>query len=183
MGFFINIETTFYGDTNMGFREFLIESEREDLFDEIKQSIEEMDEDYINEFGYFLVDNFLDLLGDEDEDDEFYTIDDVTDMLSIIDPEFYEDILDELGEVDDVSEAVSRMLKTSNRNRKPRKFMANTKSDMRKTKADRKRYARKNRMNAKRYYKANKNKIKQYQKSRRDAIKKGKHKVKVRKNS
>jgi len=82
-----------------------------------------------------------------------------------------------------MNEAVSRFMKARNMNKKKRKFMSTSKAELRRTKAQRRRDARKNKAKARRYYKANKAKIAKYQKSRSDAIKKGKHKVKKRRNA
>lgn len=90
---------------------------------------------------------------------------------------------DKHGFVIDMNEAVSRRMKTQDFNRKKRKFMQVSKSELRQTRSKRRKEARKSRSKRKRYYKANKQKIAAYQKSRRDAIKKGKHKVKKRRST
>jgi Mg2+ and Co2+ transporter CorA len=84
---------------------------------------------------------------------------------------------------EEMLEAVSRIMKGTNKNRKKRKFMKNSKADLRKTKTKRKQDARKSRAKRKRYYRANKAKISAYQKSRAAAIKKGTHKVKKRRSA
>jgi len=105
-------------------------------------------------------------------------------IINELGPEFYDDILAELEyyeEDDELEEGVSRRMKTKSFNRKNRKYMSKTKSNLRKEKAKRRKENRKSKAKRKRYYKINKKKISAYQKSRNTAIKKGKHKTKVRK--
>lgn len=171
----------------MNFKQFLNESE--ELLSKIKAILDEMDSEELDDFGTYLVDMFMDDLPEDDYNDEFDK-EDVIEMIKSLGLDFYDEILEELSEIEDdwdedgeTNEAASRRMKTSNYNRKKRKFMSNSKSDMRKTKAARKKKARQNKQKNKRYYKANKTKIAAYQKSRSAAIKKGKHKVKQRRQS
>lgn len=82
-----------------------------------------------------------------------------------------------------LNEAVSRIMKQKNMNRKKRKFMSLSKAKLRQSAAARKKKNRMTKAARKRYYRANKQKIAAYQKSRRSAIKKGKHKVKLRRSA
>jgi hypothetical protein len=106
---------------------------------------------------------------------------DVAKMVLHVDARELQKAYDGLNEA--LLEGVSRVMKSTNKNRKKRKFMSNTKADMRRTKAQRKKDARSNRSKRKRYYRANKTKVAAYQKSRRSAIKKGSHKVKIRRSA
>lgn len=163
--------------------------ENEEQLALINDILVDMDEEEIDEFGYVLYVEFFeedDIESLEDDDFSFFSIEDVQEMITILGSDMYDyilDLLDEESEEDEMDEAVSRRMKTSNMNRKKRKFMSNTKADLRKTKAVRKKAARLSRADRKRYYRANKKKIISYQKSRGDAIKKGKHKVKLRRNA
>lgn len=174
----------------MGFKEFL--RENEDMFNAIKNALVEMSEEDVDMFGSYLADEFFDDIGEE-YSDELYSIDDVMEMITILGPDMYDEILFELSfdeEMDDDSaedeemdEAVARRLSISNYNRQKRKFMKTSKAELRRTKAQRKIAARVTKAKRKRYYKANKQKIASYQQSRGEAIKKGKHIVKLRKRS
>lgn len=177
----------------MGFKEFL--RENEDMFNAIKNALAEMSEEEIDMFGSYLADEFFDDMGEE-YSDELYSIDDVMEMITILGPDMYDEILFELSfdedeEMDDdedyedeeMDEAVSRRLSISNYNRQKRKFMKTSKAELRRTKAQRKIAARVTKAKRKRYYKANKQKISSYQKSRAEAIQKGKHIVKLRRKN
>lgn len=189
------------------FRQFL--NENDDSLVKIKESINGMGPEEIDEFGFYLFAEFFDSFEDgvEDADDAeeiIFTHEDVLEMIQALGSEMYPDVLDMLGEVSEeefeeilrdddgeftpsteypsMDEGVSRIMLSKNRNRKRRKFMAKSKTKMRQSVSQRKLIARQNRNKVKRYYRANKSKIKAYQKSRRTAIKAGKHIVKVRKN-
>lgn len=90
---------------------------------------------------------------------------------------------DKAGYCVNMNESVSRRMKTTNYNRKKRKFMQVSRSELRQTRSERRKKARQTRSKRKRYYRANKQKVAAYQKSRREAIKKGKHKVKKRRST
>lgn len=174
------------------FKDFL--HEEEDLLKQITDILMQMDEDDIDAFGYYLLSTFFE---SEPEDEEYYySINDVQEMIQDLGPDMYTYILDMLSEVPDediedpedieeldLEEGVSRTMKAGNRNRKKRKFMQNSAAALRRTAASRKKKARKNKSKRKRYYSANKAKIKQYQKSRSKAIKAGKHIPKMRRKS
>ena len=191
------------------FRQFL--NENDDSLVKIKESINAMGPEEIDEFGFYLFAEFFDSFEDGVEDADnaeeiIFTHEDVLEMIQALGSEMYPDVLDMLDEVSEeefeeilrdddgeftpgsipdyssIDESVSRIMLSTNRNRKRRKFMAKSKTKMRQSVAQRKRIARQNRNKVKRYYRANKSKIKAYQKSRRTAIKAGKHIVKVRKN-
>lgn len=190
------------------FRQFL--NENEDSLAKIKESISTMGPEEIDEFGFYLFaeffDSFEDGVEDADAEEIIFTHEDVLEMIQALGSEMYPDVLEMLDEVSEeefeeilrdddgeftpgsipdyssIDESVSRIMLSTNRNRKRRKFMAKSKTKMRQSVAQRKRIARQNRNKVKRYYRANKSKIKAYQKSRRTAIKAGKHIVKVRKN-
>lgn len=170
------------------FKQYL--RENEDLLQKINDELAEMDEDEIDEFGYVLYAEFF----DEDEPTEemdFFSIEDIQDMIAELGPDFYEDILDMIEDEDEdedeedeeMDEGVSRMMKAGNKNRKKRKFMSKSAAELRRTKAARKKDNRANRAERKKYYRANKAKIAAYQKSRASAIAKGSHKVKLRRKA
>lgn len=165
------------------FKEYL--KETEEKLEEIVSILEGMEFEEINEFGQYIYTEFLDDLP-EDNNDAF-EIEDITAMVSALGEEFYTEILNMLElsaqEPDETNEGVSRILKNTNKNKKARKFVANSKADLRKTAAVRKRGNRENKSKNKRYFRANKNKIASYQKSRSAAIKKGTHKVKKRRSA
>lgn len=157
-----------------------------EILDMINKELSEMDEDEIEEFGYVLYYEFFDDEETDADDYSDFTLADVQLMIDELGEEMYEeilDLLDELDEDEELDEAVSRRLKTGNRNRKKRKFMSTSKAELRRGKQKRKIQLRRTKQDRKRYYRKNKNKIKQYQQSRADAIKKGTHKVKVRRKS
>lgn len=157
------------------------------LFDTVNQlTIDELDN-----FGWYLHENFFDI--NEDEDTDVYTKYDVITMLKILINEFenveelnnfVSSLLNDLEYTDDaVNEGVSRRMLPSHLNHKRRKFMKKSKSVLRREKVKRKRLNRINRMKRRRYYRANKLKIKSYQKSRNAMIKKGRHIVKLRRRT
>lgn len=78
----------------MGFKEFL--RENEDMFNAIKNALAEMSEEEIDMFGSYLADEFFDDMGEE-YSDELYSIDDVMEMITILGPDMYDEILFELS--------------------------------------------------------------------------------------
>ena len=173
------------------FKDFL--AEEENLLAQISALVHSMDEEELNDFGNYLYDEFFAEDG-EDPSWEEYSEEDIQDMIAELGDDMYEYIFDMLswedsednaeqkaGEDNEMDEGVSRIMKTSNMNRKKRKFMGVSKAELRRTKAVRKKEARLSRAERKRSYRANKAKIKSYQASRNKAIKKGKHIVKLRK--
>jgi hypothetical protein len=190
------------------FKNFLKEEEDEYLTDAevlqlINDELADMDEDEIFAFAEVLYYEFFD--DEENPDDNYHDFDinDVNAMIAALGPEFYADILDmllpedeksdfewdeiELGdeeeEGDDTNEAVSRVMKRRNFNRKKRKFFTKTKAQLRKGVAQRRKLNRKNRAKKKRFYRANKKRLQQYKKSRSAAMKKGRHIKKVRRGA
>lgn len=172
----------------MKFKQFL--TENKELLGKIQEVLDEMSSEELDEFGLYLADTFLDDLP-EDEYEDAFTKEDILEMLDALGVNLYDEILDELsvirdsesGESEEMDEAVSRRMKSSDYQRKKRKYMQVSKSELRRTKAKRKIAARKSKAKRKRYYKANKQKIAKYQQSRAEAIKKGKHKPKQRRAS
>lgn len=174
------------------FNNFLAESV--DSLTEINVILDELDEFEMDQFGWVLYSEFFEEEEGIDEADiDLFTRSEVDYMIKELGPNMHDEILDMLEEYDsediddsedeEMSEGVSRRMASKNRNRKKRKFMANSKAALRKTAVARKRAARQNKAKKKRYYKANKTKIAAYQKSRNDNIKKGKHKVKMRRKA
>lgn len=175
------------------FKDFL--KEDEDTLQSIYELLDEMSDEEIDDFGYFLNQEFFDDDTDENgeviDDDEEYDIDDVKEMIEDLGGEFYDEILDMLSPIDidfggseyeetEMEERVSRRLKISNMNKRSRKYMGLSKSQFRQKSMERKKKARMTRAKRKRYYNVNKKKMSAYQKSRSSAIKKGKHIVKRR---
>jgi Mg2+ and Co2+ transporter CorA len=160
-----------------------------DFFD--KEDVQAM----VKELGADMYEEILDMLEEieednEDEIDEAKKMDDnpcwegyVMVGTKLKDGKEVPNCVPEEDVTEEMREAVSRIMKQKNKNRKKRKFMSNSKADLRKTKAKRKKDARLNKAKRKRYYRANKAKISAYQKSRSAAIKKGTHKVKKRRSA
>ena len=184
------------------FKEFIIENE--DNTQRIFDILDEMPDEEIDEFGYYLYSEFFD--SDNDEESSFDISDikcmidelnsgfleDILDMLSIdniedqadtLDAEEFHDVDPDEQDAEDTNEAVGRRLLKKNVNRKKRKFMKNSKADMRRTKSKRKKDARLNKASRKKYYRANKQKISAYSKSRNKLISTGKHVVKKRRSA
>lgn len=166
-----------------------------DLINDIRDILNTMSEDEIDELGYYLILEFYDLTEEEmDElDDTYFDIDNVMEMIEDLGEDFYEYIMEMIlpddSEIDDdnehyedeeIEEGVSKVMKVKNINRKKRKFFKKSLATLRQTKAERKRMARKNRASRRNYQRVNKVKIKNYQKSRSNFIKKGAHNVKIR---
>lgn len=191
------------------FKNFLLEEEDEDLTPEellqlINDELAEMDEDEIFAFAYALYYTFFDEEESAEDDYVDFTIEDVNDMIAALGEEYYIDVLDlllpdeeedgfdwdsidldgdEIGDEFNTNEAVSRVMKRKNFNRKKRKFFKKTKAQLRKGLAARKKANRMNRTKKKRYFRVNKKRIQNYQKSRSAAIKKGRHIKKVRRGA
>lgn len=185
------------------FKEFLNESA---MLEKIEIIVDSLDNDEIDQFGYFLYDNFFDL-GEEDDaeaEDLYFDKETVLTLIEELGEDFYPDILNFLDEIDDtklnmdsegayydpddpagdgVNESVSRRMLSKNRSRKKRNFMEHSVADLRRTAQKRKRDNRMHRAERRRYYKANKQKIAMYQKSRNAAIAAGKHIPKLRRKS
>lgn len=187
-----------------------LEMNYEALLQEIKNVLEGLSEDEVDEFGAFLSVEFFET--PEDEIDElFFDVDNVIEMikelgseasddeeiadiysfiLELLLPEDFEnskdlDSDDDYEEYDegDVSEGVSRVMKTKKLNRKKRKFFTKSAATLRKERAKRVKTNRINRASRKAYTRVNKAKLKSYQKSRAKFMKKGKHFTKVRRQS
>jgi len=178
--------------------------ENEDIFQQILDILDELSEEDLDDFGQVLIDEFLeeDPKGEDEEesdDEDYFDVDDIKEMLAEIPQEYYDVILDLLSpeefegdddsyeetdgnefETEDLGEAVSRRMKVKTMNKKKRKFQTKTKAQLRRGKAQRKVQARKDKPKKKRYYRANKMKLKAHKKSYTAAIKKGKHNVKLR---
>ena len=177
-----------------------------DIFLEIKNTLEHMSDDEIDEFGAFLSIEFFDTPEDEIED-VYFDFDSVIEMISELGEESYGFILDlllpeefdasddedtEYIELDheeldheeldseDLDEGVSRVMKVKNANRKKRKFFKKTAAILRKERAERVKKNRLTKASRRAYRRANIAKLKSYQKSRNTFIKKGKHFVKIR---
>jgi hypothetical protein len=191
------------------FRQFLLEEDGEDYLSDsqllalINGELADLSEDEIFAFAYVLYYEFFDDEDNPDDNYEDFNIDDVKEMIATLGPEYYVDILDlllpdeeedgfdwdsielddESGESEEMDEAVGRVMKRKNFNRKKRKFFKKTKADLRKGLAARKKANRKNMSKRKKFYRINKKRLASYQKSRATAVKKGRHMVKVRRGA
>lgn len=187
--------------------------DEEALLQEIKNILAGMSDDDIDEFGAFLSVEFFETPEDEIEDvyfdinsvlemiDELGSEDDSEDNIEvyefILDLLLPEDFLSSADYVDDgnyeeeteedlgynVSEAVSRIMKVKNLNRKKRKFFQKSAATLRKERAARVKKNRINRAGRRAYTRVNKAKIKSYQKSRATFMKKGRHFRKIRRQA
>ena len=188
------------------------EEEREmssdSLMIEIKNILDGLSEDEVDEFGAFLSVEFFET--SEDEIDElFFDVDNVIEMITELGSEaesedekeeIYSFILDLLLPEDfenskyldydnepeyeeDMSEGVSRVMKAKNLNRKKRKFFQKSAATLRKERAKRVKKNRENRASRRAYTRVNKAKLKAYQKSRATFMKKGKHFKKIRRQA
>ena len=182
------------------------------LYLEIKNILEHMSDEEIDEFGAFLSVEFFDT--DEDElDDVYFDLDVVLDMIGELGEESYSFILelllpdefdgsddseteyielpydDESGELEEdnddeeLEEGMARVMKVSNINKKKRKFFTKTAAVLRKERAERIKKNRLTKASRRAYRRVNQAKIKNYQKSRKTFIKKGRHFVKLRKKA
>ena len=170
------------------------------MYLEIKNILEHMPDDEIDEFGAFLSVEFFDT--DEDElDDVYFDLDVVLDMIGDLGEESYSFILELLlpdefegsedseteyielpydDESSELEEGVARVMKVNKLNKKKRKFFTKTAAVLRKERAERIKKNRITKASRKAYRRANIAKIKNYQKSRKTFIKKGRHFVKLR---
>lgn len=188
------------------------EEEREmssdSLMIEIKNILDGLSEDEVDEFGAFLSVEFFET-SEEDIDELFFDIDNVIEMVKELGSEaesedekeeIYSFILDLLLPEDfenskyldydnepeyeeDMSEGVSRVMKAKNLNRKKRKFFQKSAATLRKERAKRVKKNRENRASRRAYTRVNKAKLKAYQKSRATFMKKGKHFKKIRRQA
>lgn len=190
------------------FKTFLNEQETEGVVTlaDIKAMLAELTEDEIDELGAYLFTEFFDSEEDSIEDFYFSTAD-VISMIEDLGEEMYEEIYDMLdipehgeededvvdfdthhadGEIDNddqTNEGVSRVLQTKNINRKKRKFMKKSLTQLRKEAPARRIEMRKTFSKRKRYMRANSTKLAAYKKMRGNLVKGGKHHVKLRKRS
>lgn len=185
-----------------------IEMSSDSLMIEIKNILDGLSEDEVDEFGAFLSVEFFET--SEDEIDElFFDVDNVIEMIKELGSEadtedekeeIYSFILDLLLPEDfenskyldydnepeyeeDISEGVSRVMKAKNLNRKKRKFFQKSAATLRKERAKRVKKNRENRASRRAYTRVNKAKLKAYQKSRATFMKKGKHFKKIRRQA
>lgn len=169
------------------------------MYLEIKNILEHMSDDEIDEFGAFLAVEFFDT-PEEDINDVYFAIDNVLDMIGELGEENYSIILelllpDEFEGTDDaeteyieldyddsteLGEGVSRVMKVSKLNKKKRKFFKKSAAILRKERAERVKQNRLTKASRRAYRRANVAKLKAYQKSRKTFIKKGRHFVKIR---
>ncbi len=185
-----------------------IEMSSDSLMIEIKNILDGLSEDEVDEFGAFLSVEFFET-PEEDIDELFFDIDNVIEMVKELGSEaesedekeeIYSFILDLLLPEDfenskyldydnepeyeeDMSEGVSRVMKAKNLNRKKRKFFQKSAATLRKERAKRVKKNRENRASRRAYTRVNKAKLKAYQKSRATFMKKGKHFKKIRRQA
>ena len=169
------------------------------LFNEIQNLLDHMSDDEIDEFGAFLAVEFFDT-PEEDIEEVYFDINNVVEMIKELGEESYGFILELLlpddfeasddsdyteieYDLGDLEEAVGRVLKTANINRKKRKFFKKTAAVLRREKAARMKQNRLTKASRKAYRRVNAAKLKAYQKSRKTFIKKGSHKVKIRRKA
>lgn len=178
------------------------------LFNEIQNLLDHMSDDEVDEFGAFLAVEFFDT-PEEDIEEVYFDINNVVEMIKELGEESYGFILelllpddfeasddsgyteveynlDDLKDSDDsdeLEEAVGRVLKTTNINRKKRKFFKKSAAVLRREKAARMKQNRLTKASRKAYRRVNAAKLKAYQKSRKTFIKKGAHKVKIRRKA
>ena len=169
------------------------------LFNEIQNLLDHMSDDEIDEFGAFLAVEFFDT-PEEDIEEVYFDINNVVEMIKELGEESYGFILELLlpddfessddsdyteieYDLGDLEEAVGRVLKTTNINRKKRKFFKKSAASLRREKAARMKQNRLTKASRKAYRRVNAAKLKAYQKSRKTFIKKGAHKVKIRRKA
>ena len=185
-----------------------IEMSSDSLMIEIKNILDDLSEDEVDEFGAFLSVEFFET-SEDDIDELFFDVDNVIEMIKELGSEaesedekeeIYSFILDLLLPEDfenskyldydnepeyeeDMSEGVSRVMKAKNLNRKKRKFFQKSAATLRKERAKRVKKNRENRASRRAYTRVNKAKLKAYQKSRATFMKKGKHFKKIRRQA
>lgn len=168
------------------------------LFIEIKNILEQMSDDEIDEFGAFLAVEFFDV-GLDEVDDTYYDYDNVIELINELGEESYGFILDlilpedfpdgtdaeynEFDDLDGLDEAVSRRMGIKKLNKKKRKFFTKSAATLRKERSGRLKKNRLNRATNRSYKRVNKEKIKAYQKSRATFMSKGRHFTKIRRKS
>ena len=199
----------------MNFREYLMQLDPKLLIEgteemdagalllEIRNLLEGMTEDEVDEFGAFLSIEFFET-SEDDLEDVYFDVDNVLDMVEELGEESYSFILDlllpedftasdelDFDDYDDyedeeeaeVSEGVSRVMKAKRRNMKKRKFFQKSAATLRKERAVRMKANRMNRASRKAYTRVNKAKLAYYKKSRAKFMRKGKHFAKIRRQS
>lgn len=185
-----------------------IEMSSEALMSEIKNILDGLSEDEVDELGAFLSVEFFET-SEDDIDELFFDVDNVIEMIKELGLEsesedekvqIYSFILDLLLPEDfenskcldydnepecqeEISEGVSRVMKAKNRNMKKRKFFIKSAAALRKERAKRVKKNRENRASRRAYTRVNKAKLKAYQKSRATFMKKGKHFKKIRRQA
>ena len=185
-----------------------IEMSSDSLMIEIKNILDDLSEDEVDEFGAFLSVEFFET-SEDDIDELFFDVDNVIEMITELGSEaesedekeeIYSFILDLLLPEDfenskyldydnepeyeeDMSEGVSRVMKAKNLNRKKRKFFQKSAATLRKERVKRVKKNRENRASRRAYTRVNKAKLKAYQKSRATFMKKGKHFKKIRRQA
>lgn len=174
------------------FKDFCM-NEDVSFLSKIKIELDTMDPYEIDDFGNFLYDEvFYDDSEDDveiddvvDSDSETYELIDkseIIDLLTDMDEEVLELIYNDLiyaedDESDELTEKVSKKLHT---NKKKRKFMGKSRTDLRKETTVRKRLNRMNKMDRKAYYKRNRVNILAYSRDYYKKLKAGKHFKKLR---
>lgn len=149
---------------------------KEDLIEIIIDLLEEGEDE----------EDILDEMGAPDTDNQYdeTLFDTVLNYLALSGFNLNQDVYDVEDEDEEVNEAgIKPRFTTGQYNRKRRKFMKKSISNLRRTKVQRKQDNRKNRTVRRRYYRQNKQKIKRYMQQYRKAVNTGKHKVKIRRRT
>jgi hypothetical protein len=169
------------------FSEYLLNGSS--LIQSIENELDTMSVEDINNFGEYLYDEYFDFENPvEDDEEEYENIDlidkeEIIDLLNNMNDEELNDIYIDISfEMSDITEAPSQRMKTTNLNKKKRKFMKKTSAQLRREKIARVKSNRKNKSKRKQYYKKNKSKISKYKKDYNKNVKSGKHTKKTRKN-
>lgn len=178
------------------------EMDAEALLIEIRNLLEGMSEDEVDEFGAFLTVEFFET-PEEEIENVYFDIDNVLEMIKDLGEDSYSFILDlllpedfntsadlnfndyEEYEIDsgEISEGVSRIMQAKRRNMKKRKFFKKSAATLRKERTARIKKNRENRASRRAYTRVNKAKLQAYQKSRAGFMKKGRHFAKIRRQS
>lgn len=164
---------------------------KEDIISLIKDELDSMDAEELQLAGDYIYDEYLVFEPGEEEPEldsnyeetDFegdYTVDELVEIIDLLDDESLEDLLIDLSDEEHIDETVATRMNVGNLNRKRRKFMSNSVSDLRKTSAARKRYNNAHRAQRKAYYRANKTRISKYQHDYRQKVAKHKHIKKIR---
>lgn len=181
------------------FKEFLTESSQEvQLQESVKEDIisilSTMNDTEINDFGEFMYDEIFNMDEDEYVTADDFTLEEIIEVLGTLDSDDLDYIYYMLTDEDEdeidlsphtannanISEAMARVMKAKNRNKKKRKKFQSTKAEFRRGKAARKKEARMDKVQRKKHYRQNKMRIKKYQASYKSAVKSGKHIKKIR---